>query len=171
MQAKNPMQNIEIPWLDVDYYSTQAYFEAMKKAFPSLVPVWDGLEAQGMHEITIQPDGRVVDRMTPEIEKALSDTLTTYEPEDAQIRVPVLSFVSFPDGESFVSVEYMTQDQQEDVIRFFNTTRQEWLQQSVQQFRQNVPQARILEIPHGHHYSFIQQEQLVYEEMRRFLLE
>jgi hypothetical protein len=35
----------------------------------------------------------------------------------------------------------MTKDQQEDVIRPFNTPTQEWLRQSVKQFRKNVPQA------------------------------
>ncbi len=171
MRAKNPLQNIQVPWLDVDYYSVQQYFEAMKKAFPSLVPVWHGLEAQGLHEITIQPDGKVVDRMTPEIEKALNDTVTAYQPEDAQIRVPVLNFASFPDGEAFISREYMTETQQKEILEFFATTRMIWLRQTIQQFRHYVPQARIVEILHGHHYCFIQQKDLVYNEMIRFLLE
>ena len=45
-----------------------------------------------------------------------------------------------------------------------------WTRESIELFRKNVPHARIVEIPDGHHYCFIAQEELVYEEMRKFLL-
>jgi hypothetical protein len=46
-----------------------------------------------------------------------------------------------------------------------------WTRESIELFRQNVPHAKVIEIPQGHHYCFIEQEELVYEEMRAFLLE
>ena len=41
----------------------------------------------------------------------------------------------------------------------------------IEKFRQDAPRARIVEIPKGHHWCFIKHEELVYNEMRRFLLE
>ncbi len=35
----------------------------------------------------------------------------------------------------------------------------------------DIPHARIIEIPDGHHYCFIAHEELVYDEMRKFLLQ
>ena len=170
MQAKNPLRQIQIPGQNDDHYSTQDYFACLKRAYPSLAAIWGSLiEEQGLHEITIQPDGKVVDRMSSAIESALNATLSSYEPEDANIQAPTLSFVAFPDASSFISQETMTEAQQARVVEFFETTRQAWLQQSMQQFHRNVPHAKIVEIPHGHHYCFISHEELVYHEMRMFL--
>ena len=172
MQAKNPLRQIQNPGLNADHYSAQDYFAALKKAFPSLAAIWGSvIEEQGLHELTIQPDGKVVDRMSSMIESALDATLSSYEPEDAKIRVPTLSFAAFPDATDFISRETMTEALQAQVIEFFETTRHAWLLQSMQQFRRNVPHAKIVEIPHSNHYCFIKNEELVFEEMRKFLLE
>lgn len=171
MQEKNPLREIQIPGLKADHYSVQDYFASLKRAYPSLAAIWGSeIEEQGLHEITIQPDGKVVDRMSAAIESALNATLSRYEPEDAKIQAPALSFVAFPDATSFTSHEYMTEVQQAQVVEFFETTRLVWLQQSMELFRRNVPHAKIVEIPHGHHYCFIKNEELVLDEMRKFLL-
>jgi non-heme chloroperoxidase len=170
MQAENPLRTIEIPGSKDEHYSTEAYFASMKKAYPSLAAIWGPvMEEQGLHEITVQPDGRVVDRMSPAIESAIQDTMLGYIPEDDRIQAPTLSFVAFPEARSFISPEYMTEEQQARVMAFFATAREAWLRHSMEQFRRNVPHARIVQIPGGHHYCFIQQEQLVYDEMRKFL--
>jgi non-heme chloroperoxidase len=171
MQEQNPLGRIKVPGLEDDAYSVQDYFASLKRAYPSLAEIWgDVIEEQGLHEITIQPDGKVVDRMSKATESALINTLYTYEPEDAKIQAPTLSFVAFPDAGSYISHETMTADEQAQVVEFFATTRLAWLQQSMGQFRRNVPHAIIVKIPHGHHYCFIKNEELVFDEMRRFLL-
>jgi pimeloyl-ACP methyl ester carboxylesterase len=40
----------------------------------------------------------------------------------------------------------------------------------IAEFQSRFPHARIVVIPNGHHYCFIAQEELVYDEMRKFLL-
>ncbi len=85
MQERNPLRKIQIPGLNDDHYSVQDYFAALRWAFPSLAAIWGSvIEEQGLHEIIIQPDGKVVDRMSEPVEKALNATLSTYEPEDAE---------------------------------------------------------------------------------------
>jgi pimeloyl-ACP methyl ester carboxylesterase len=172
MQEKNPLLRIKIPGVDDAHYSVQDYIASMKKGYPSLAEIWgDEIEEQGMHEITIQPDGRVVDRMSEAILKAIQATLNSYEPEDALIQAPTLSFTAFPDADSFISRAWMTAAEQAQVREFFATTRQDWLEQSMQQFRRNVPHARIVPVPHGHHYCFIKDRDLVFDGMMKFLLE
>jgi hypothetical protein len=39
------------------------------------------------------------------------------------------------------------------------------------QIQRIMPQAKIVEIPNGHHYCFIKQEGLVFDEMRKFLID
>jgi non-heme chloroperoxidase len=171
MQEKNPLRQIQIPGLNDDHYSVQDYFAFLRRAFPSLAAIWGSvIEEQGLHEITIQPNGKVIDRMSSTIESALNATLSTYEPEDAGIQAPTLNFVAIPDAASFISKDYMTESQQAQVVEFFETIRLAWLEQSVEQFHRNVPHAKIVKIPHGHHYCFISNEDLVFDEMREFLL-
>lgn len=171
MQEKNPLRTIPIPGVNDDHTSVENYIAFIKKAYPSLAAIWgDVMEEQGLHEITILPDGKVIDRMSDEIGNALNATISSYEPEDSNIQAPTLSFYAFADSASFISQDYMTEEQQAQVVNFFDTVRNPWLRHSIEQFRRNVPHAKIVEIPHGHHYCFIQQEELVFEEMRKFLL-
>ena len=123
-----------------------------------------------MHEVTIETDGKVVDRMSDAIGAAILAGVSDYAPEDWLIHVPTLSFVSFPDGEQFLA-DTMTEEQKTQVMEHINIHNRDWLRQNIEQFRRNVPHARIVEIPHGHHYCFIHTEELVYEEMRKFLLD
>jgi hypothetical protein len=65
----------------------------------------------------------------------------------------------------------MTEEQKAELRQHVETRENDWTRESIDLFRRNVPHARIIEIPEGHHYCFIEQEELVYEEMRRFLSE
>jgi pimeloyl-ACP methyl ester carboxylesterase len=124
---------------------------------------------QGLHEITIQPDGRVVDRMSEGIGAALNATITRYEPEDSLIQAPTLSFYALQEAAFFISHEFMSAAQQAQVVEFFATARLAWLRKSIQLFHRNVPHARIVEIPHCNHYIFLHKPDFVFDEMSRFL--
>jgi len=172
MREKNPLRKIQPPGLDVDYYTEQDYFAAMKRAYPSFTAVWsEAMEEQSLHEIMKTPEGKVVDRMSDTISKAIMDTLTSYVPEDSKIKAPTLSFFAISDGGDYISDEWMTEEQKTQVMDHFETTANSWARENIEQFRQNVPHAKIIEIPQGHHYCFIKHDELVYEEMRKFLLE
>lgn len=170
LQEKNPLRTIPVPGSNDTHYSIQDYNDFLKRSYPSLAMVWnDSMEEQSMHEVKIEPDGRVVDGMSDAINTAILAGVSDYAPEDRLIRVPTLSFVSFPDGDQFVA-DYMTEEQKSQVREHIDIHNRDWLLQNIEQFRRNVSHARIVEIPHGHHYCFLHTEELVYKEMRRFLL-
>lgn len=172
MVANSPFRQMQFPGFDLDYYSPNDYFAAMKRAWPSFTLIWtEAMEEQSLHEITRAPDGKIIDRTSDEINKAIMDTLTSYMLEDSEIKVPVLAFFSLSKGANTISDEWMTEDQKEAIRKHIELREDPWTRESIEQFRQSVPQARIIEIPYGHHYCFIQHEELVYEEMRKFLLE
>jgi pimeloyl-ACP methyl ester carboxylesterase len=172
MMKNSPWKRIQPPGLDVNYYSPEEYFAAMKRAYPSFKVIWtEAMQEQSLHEITRTPDGKIVDRMSDDINTALMETLTHYEPEDSQIRVPVLAFYSLSKGLHAISADWMTEEQKIDLRNHVVTREEAWTRDSIEQFRRNVPQAVIIEISNGHHYCFISDEEFVYEEMRSFLLE
>ena len=172
MLENSPWKNIQAPGLDVDYFSEAEYFTVMKRAYPSFSSIWsEAMETQSLHEITKDSTGKIVDRMSETIEKALRDTLTGYDLEDAQIQAPTLAFFALSKGLNAISNEWMTEEQKAEIQHHVETREAQWTQESIELFQRNVPHARIIQIPRGHHYCFISHEELVRQEMCTFLLE
>jgi pimeloyl-ACP methyl ester carboxylesterase len=169
---KNPMPRMMPAWPEDNFDTVEDYIATVKRLYPSLAVIWDTvMEEQTKHTVKTVSDGKVMDKMSEAEFKALNNTVDSYTPEYSKIRAPILSFFTLQDGSAFLSSEYMTEEQKALVIVFFKTMRQPYAQKYIQQFRQNVPHAKVIEIPQGHHYCFIKHEELVYEEMRRFLLD
>lgn len=171
LREKGPWKNIQPPGLASDFYVEEDYFTAMKKAYPSLAVIWnEAMATQSLHEITKTPEGKIIDRMSAEISKAVTNTLSSYAPEDAKIKVPTLAFFAMSKGAYNLSNDWMTDEQRAQIKKHFETVEIPWTKENIEIFQQNVPHARIIEITDGHHFCFIAQEELVYDEMRKFLL-
>lgn len=171
MVANSPFRRIKFPGQDIDYYSPEEYFAAMKRDYPSFILIWtEAMEQQSQHEITQTPEGKIIDRMGDTITNAITETLGKYVLEDSKIKVPTLAFFAFSKGLNSISDEWMTEEQKAEIREHVETRENDWTRESIEEFKHNVPHATVIEIPRGHHYCFIQQEGLVYEEMRKFLL-
>lgn len=171
MVENSPWRKIQPPGLDVDYYTEEDYFAAMKRAYPSFQLIWtEAMAQQSLHEIVKAPEGKIEDKMSEAVSKSIMDTLTGYALEDSKIKAPTLAFFSLSKGLNTISDEWMTEEQKAQIREHVKMREDPWTQKSIDLFRQNVPHARIVEIPNGHHYCFIEQEGLVCEEMRSFLL-
>ena len=122
MVDNSPWRRIHPPGLDGDYYSLEDYFTAMKRAYPSFTLIWtEAMEEQSLHEVTTAPDGKIVDRMSDAISKALSDALTSYVLEDAKIRAPTLAFFALSKGLNTISDEWMTEEQKTELRNHVET--------------------------------------------------
>jgi non-heme chloroperoxidase len=172
MVQNHPSRKIKIPGADQDYHSVADYAAFIKFAYPSLGSIWGELmDEQLLHEVEINPQGVVVDKMPASIDQAISATLSAYQPEFAKIRVPTLTIDALKKSTYYIATEYMTSEQQAELIAYFDNVVQPWNLQSNAKFRREVPHARIVEIPDGHHYIFIPHIELVFKEMMAFLLE
>jgi len=171
MVENSPWRKFQPPGLDVDYYNEEEYFAAMKRAYPSFTLIWtEAMVQQSLHEIIKTPEGKIDDKMSDAVSKAIMDTLTGYDLEDSNINVPTLAFFSISKGLNTISNDWMTEEQKSLIMEHVEMRENPWTRESIEKFRQNVPHAKIVEIPRGHHYCFIEQEEPVYEEMRKFLL-
>ncbi|CAG0935406.1 2-(acetamidomethylene)succinate hydrolase [Thermoflexales bacterium] len=171
IRAKDPMYNIQRPGEYADHYTLEDYTAAIKRGYPSLAAIWsEVLDTEVERSVKRTLEGKVVDKMSEAIGQAIRATIDSYVPEDAKIQVPVLSFFALPDSAYYLSADFMSEEQQAQVIEFFDTTLNSYNRKAIEQFRRNVPHARIVEIPKGHHYCFIKQEELVFNEMQSFLL-
>jgi pimeloyl-ACP methyl ester carboxylesterase len=172
MVGKSPLRNILIPGEDNDYYSIEEYVASIKRCYPYWAAIWgEAIEEEILHAVKKSPEGKIVDKMSDTIGKAFSDTLNIYTPENSKIQAPVLSIYAILNGADALSSDYMTEEQKALVTEFFDTIRPPLTRECIEQFRRDVPHAKIIEIPKGHHHCFIKQEEFVFDEMRKFLLE
>jgi hypothetical protein len=147
------------------------YAAFIRFAYPSLDVIWSELMDEHMlHEVEINPEGKVVDKMTEAVDKAIGETSFAYSPEYTAIRAPALTIDAIKPRTYYISTEYMTSEQQAELLAYFDNVVQPWNQLSNRKFRREVPHARGVEIPDGHHYVFISHEDLVFREMMAFLL-
>ena len=168
---KNPLPMMIPAWPDDDPETIDDYIAAIKRLYPALAIIWDQvMDEQTRHTIKTTPNGKVVDKMSDVITKAINETITSYVPEYSNIRVPVLSFFAIRDGFDYLSSDYMSEEQKMQVTDFFKTVLQPHNQKYIEQFHRKVPHAIVVEIPGGHHYCFIKQEEVVFEGMRKFLI-
>jgi non-heme chloroperoxidase len=171
MLEKSPTRNIPIPGANDDHYNIEDYVAAIKRCFPSLAAIWGPEMGEDLlHAVKTGPDGKIVDRMTDAIGSALRLTINSYQPEYSKIQAPTLGIYAINNGAYYVSTDYMTAEQQAQVLEFYETVRPALQQACIDQFQAAVPQARVVIIPKGHHYCFITHPDLVFDEMSRFLL-
>ena len=167
---KNPLPKLIPAWPEESPDTMEDCIATIRRLYAALDAIWDeAMDEQTRHGLKITPEGKVVDKMSDTISKAINDTFASYTPEYSRIGAPVLSFFTLQDGTGFLSSDYMTEDQKALVLDYFKTVRQPYSRQYIEQFQRKVPQAKVVVIPHGHHYCFIKQEELVFEEMRKFL--
>jgi hypothetical protein len=152
---RNPLRSIQPPGANDDHYTVEDYVAFIKRAYPALAAIWSELmDEEVLHSVKRTPEGKVVDKMSDEIGKAIHDTVASYVLEDSKIRAPVLSFFALPDSSGY-QASYMTEEQKAQVAEFIDTILNPYNREWIAQFRRNVPHARIVEIPQGHHYCFI----------------
>ena len=112
----SPWKNIQPPGLDVDYYTEQDYFAATKRAYPSFAMIWnEAMEEQSFHELIKTSSGKIVDKMSDAISKAITNTLTSYVLEDLKIKAPTLAFFSLSKGLNTISDDWMTEEQRIEI--------------------------------------------------------
>jgi non-heme chloroperoxidase len=171
MMEQNPLRNIQIPGVNEDHFSIQDYVAALKRNYPSFAAVWcDVMDEDLFHSVQKSPEGKIIDKMPAVVENALNATLNSYRPEVSNIQAPVLNIYAINGSEYYLSEDYMTAEQKAQVIAFIDNVRPSLQRELITQFQRDVPHARTVEISNGHHYCFIKHEQLVFDEMRRFLL-
>ena len=172
VMGKNPLAKNAPAWPKDNPENFVDYVATVKRLYPALAMIWgEVMEEQTRHTVKTTPDGKVVDKMSDAISKAIKDTLASYPTEYAKIQAPVLSFFAMRDGSDFLSSDYMTEEQKAQVLDYSRTVLEPYRKKYVEQFQHNVPHARVVEIQNGHHYCFIKQEEIVLNEMRKFLLE
>ena len=169
--AQNPLNNVQIKReKTAPPHTFEEYIAIVKRDVPEFVAIWNEVwDEEFRHGVIVNEEGIFIDRMPEAVEKQLIENLITqYAPPKVEATIPTLHF--FGNRKRKLSDDY-TEEQKAAYEQFDRNIREPFFWSIIDDFRSRFPQAKIMVIPNGHHYCFIAQEDLVYEEIRKFLLE
>ena len=171
MHAQNPLNTVEIePEESAPPRTFEEYIAIVKRDVPEFAAIWSDLwDEEFSHVVRVNEDGIYVDRMPAFVEKAIVENLIKgYTPKRVEAQIPMLCFY----GQRKRQLpEAYTEEQKAAYEIFIREVRDPFFNSNLAEFQSRFPHAKIVVIPGGHHYCFIAQENLVYDEMREFLLE
>jgi len=170
IDEQNPLRNIEVKKEASSPHTLEEYIADMKRDFPTFAEIWSELwDEEISHDVQVNEKGIFVDKMSASIEKMMFENLGhTYAPKSVDAQIPILSISVRRTPK--VSDAY-TEEQKASFYEFHRNVSEPFGRSLISEFQSRFPHAKIVLIPEGHHYCFIAQEELVYNEMRKFLLE
>lgn len=169
MLAKDPLKNTELPKTEKEPTTIEEFISNLKMRYPSFSDIWNELwDLEISHEVTINENGIVVGKMSDSIAGMMFESVYSYIPISIPSHIPILRFFAL----GFARPHNDYSDEQKAMAYQYHTeVRLPFLKSLAVEFQNKYPHAQIVEIPDGNHYCFIAQEELVYEEMRKFLLD
>jgi pimeloyl-ACP methyl ester carboxylesterase len=169
ISEQNPLRNVEIKREQSLPRTFEEYIAMVKRDIPEFAEIWSELwEQEFSHGVKVNEEGVYVDRMPESVEKMIVENLIIgYIPKRVEARIPILAFYGLRKRK--LSKDY-TEEQKAAYEQFHREVREPFFKSVVAEFQNRFPHAKIVVIPGGHHYCYIAHEELVYDEMRKFLL-
>jgi pimeloyl-ACP methyl ester carboxylesterase len=170
IHEQNPLKNVEIKREEsAPPRSFEEYIAMVKREVPEFAKIWSDLwNEEFSHGVKVNEDGIYVDKMPSSVEKMIVENLITgYAPKKVETIIPTLCF--YGKRKRKLTDDY-TEEQKAAFEQFYRDVNEPFFRSVIAEFQTRFPHAEVVIIPDGHHYCFIAQEDLVYEEMRRFLL-
>lgn len=166
---QNPLRNVEIKKEEIFPRTFDEFIAMVKRDIPEFADIWSELwEEEFTHGVKVNEDGVYVDKMPASVEKMIVENLIKgYAPKRMEARIPTLAFYGLRKRK--LSDDY-TAEQKAAYDQFHRDVGEPFFKSVIAEFQNRFPHAKIVVIPGGHHYCFIAQEDLVYDEMRKFLL-
>ena len=168
---RNPIKDVKSPLSEEEIHaSVDSYMANFRRTNPDFEAVWSDLfEEEIRRQIAVRPDGTAADLMPPAIASALMQGSSDYHKEYAAVQAPALSFYAMSDHPA--TPDYLTDTERRQFQEFVEQVWKPSKLRSIEQFRSNMIRGRIVELPNTHHYCFLDREDEVVREMRKFLLD
>ena len=166
-------------WPDFEYPQAPEFdiisdfLDYERKTVGPFADCWcEAMATELSHQLTTNSAGRVVYKGAQAHWKAIQETRDGYTPnlDFVKITAPTLGIFPIRDNTYYIW-PFMNDAQQKQMIDYFDMVQGPWHQRCLELFRRDMPHAQIVELPHSHTYFIITQEELVYNEMMKFLLD
>jgi pimeloyl-ACP methyl ester carboxylesterase len=167
---QNPLRHVQIKKeASTSPHTFEEYIASVKRDIPAFAEIWSDLwDEEYAHCVKINNEGVYIDRMPPSIEQQIiKNLIEDYSPKPVDVVIPTLYFIG--QRRPILSDQY-TEEQKATYDQFYRDVIEPFFWSLIADFRSRFPHTKMIVIPNGHHYCFIAQEELVYNEMQKFLL-
>jgi pimeloyl-ACP methyl ester carboxylesterase len=167
---QNPLRNIKLEKEESSPHTLEEYIVDLKRNAPGLAAIWNDVwDEEISHTVKVNEAGIVVDKMPDAVSEMMIENLVKgYAPQRVDAKLPILSI--YAQKVPRVADAY-TVEQKAAFDEFHRIVELPFFRSLISEFQTRFPHARIVVIPGGHHYCFMAQEDLVYNEMENFLLD
>jgi pimeloyl-ACP methyl ester carboxylesterase len=170
LQREDPLRDLPSNKEPEDAWdSVEDFLEYCRRDYPFVTKHWDVWRDELLQQVDIEPDGKVRDRLTPELFKKFRDVMTDFKPEYSGIRCPVISFYAMPDSHPRLPKD-ASRELVEAANAYWQNIRNGWIRENGERLQRAVEHAMVVEIPDAGHYLFLDKEEQVAEQTKRFLL-
>jgi pimeloyl-ACP methyl ester carboxylesterase len=170
LNERSPLKDLNIRPPQHEPHSLEEFITDMRGDFLAYGQPWSEVLVEEIsHCVKPNEAGIWAHRMPPAVGQMFEENLVKgYAPKPVTAPIPVLSFVARftpkpPPG--------LTEEQIALASQFWRDEAEPMLNALISDFQSRFPQAQIVVIPEGHHVCFVFQEELVYGEMMKFLME
>jgi non-heme chloroperoxidase len=166
---RNPLSKVVIQKEESAPHTIEEYIADMKRDAPGLAEIWSEVwDEEIAHNVKANEAGIIVDKMPESVYQMMVENLVKgYAPKRVEAKIPTLSI--YAQKTPRLSDAY-TEEQKAAFAQFHRDVEQPFFRFLLAEFQERFPHAKIIVIPGGHHFCFIAQAELVYREMRNFLL-
>lgn len=170
VQSQDPLRGLrsnkepEDTWDSVD-----DYLEYCRRDYPFVTNRWDVWRDELLQEVDIEPDGRVRDRLTPKIAQKFRDGMQDFKPDYSSIRCPVISFYGMRDSHPRLPKD-ASSELVEAANAYWQNTVHGWIRENEERLQRAVKHSVVVEVRGVGHYLFLDKEEEVAEQIKRFLL-
>ena len=169
IMMSSPVNSIQPPIQKSEFESVEEYIEYTKHLRPDLAQIWNEIhDTTVIYDLEKNADGKYVEKDFSSVAGQILESVTTYDHRHANIKVPVLWFAAITNP---IRPGYFTDEQRQAADDFHHNQWLPYQQREIAQLKQDVPQVKVIEISNSHHSCFISDEDLVYDEMRKFIME
>lgn len=169
VMEQNPLKDIEPPKPEKEPTSIEEYIANFKANYPIFADIWSNLwDLEISYEVKANENGVFVDKMSEAISGLMFDTIYKHVPAEIPENIPILRFTAQGFNRS---PDYYSNEQKAMDYQFYKEVYSPFIKSLISKFQKKYPHAQIVEIPDGHHYCFIAQEELVFDEMKKFLVD
>lgn len=169
IMEQNPLRNVKIKKEESAPPRTlDEYIAIVKRDVPEFARIWsDVWDEEISHSVKVNDEGIYVDRMPASIEKMMVENLINeYAPKKVEALISTLSF--YPKKKRKLTDDY-TDEQKAAYEKFHQDVIEPFFAFMITEFQSRFPHSKAVVIPDGHHYCFIAQDDMVYEEISKFL--
>jgi pimeloyl-ACP methyl ester carboxylesterase len=169
VQSEDPLRDLHSNKEPEDTWdSVEDFLEYCRRDYPFVTKRWDVWRDELLQQVDIEPDGKVRDRLTPELVKKFRDVMQDFKPDYSTIRCPLISFYAMQDSHPRLPKD-ASRELVETANAYWQNTVNGWIRENADRLQRTVKHSVVVEIQDAGHYLFLDKEKEVAEQTKRFL--